>query len=164
MNKLKEVKLAIKNTPPQRLAKIEYQSHFMHMIGVSVVCGILIWKGFWWIIFAFIFSLGVTFSQWVSSMQKYKGIMEIVQPEPYDYKKDKSPSRRRDYIIKQTFGRYTWIVVAAFTIYTVIYYVPRDIWYMKLVFSLSIIFFYIFWYFFVTYWLAKKVGGYKDVD
>ncbi len=78
MKKLKELKEAIKNTSPDRLAKIEYQSHFMQIIGVALVCGILIYKGFWWIIFAFVFSLGVSLSQGISAYQKYHAIKDII--------------------------------------------------------------------------------------
>ncbi len=155
MSKFQEVKTAIKNTPPERLAKIEYQSHFMHMIGVSIVCGILIFKGFWWIIFAFVFSLGVTFSQWISAHQKYRAIVSLIGRREYDYDSDKSFTRKRDYIIKQAFGKFNWILMAIASFAITYLAVPRDSWYMNIAFSLVFLMTYIFLYFFLTYWVAK---------
>lgn len=161
MNKLKQLKRAIRKTPPERLAKIEYQSHFMHMMGVSVVCGILIWKGFWWIIFAFIFSLGVSYSQWVSAIQKHKGIVTIVGVKRYYPSRDKSFTRRRDYYIKKTLGKNVWILAALLSVYLNLRFVPRGPWWQDIIFSLGFLFFYIVIYFFFFYWLVKIIGEAK---
>ena len=79
MNKYQQWKHAIKNPQPERLAKVEYQSHFFQMIGITVVCIALIIKGFWWIIFAFIFGLGISYSQGMSAMIKYRNIMALIK-------------------------------------------------------------------------------------
>lgn len=105
MNKYQQFKEAIKSPPPQRLAKVEYQSHFMQMFGVSMVSVILIVKGFWYIIFAFIFSLGVSYSQGMTAYNKYHNIMGIIGKEdPKEFQKDPSPSRRRGKIINHIYG------------------------------------------------------------
>ena len=80
MNKYQEWKQAIKSPPPERLAKIEYQSHFFQMIGISFVCIILLFKGFWYIIFAFIFGLGISYSQGMSAFIKHRNIMALIKP------------------------------------------------------------------------------------
>ncbi len=154
MNKFKQLKEAIKNTSPDRLAKIEYQSHFMQILGVSAVCGILIFKGFWWIIFAFIFSLGVSFSQCVSAYQKYHAIKDIIG-DTYDVKKDKSFTRKRDYIIKQVYGnKMKWLCIFNSIVFTFLL-IPLNTWYFKILFSLFIIIFYVIQYFYVVFPIAK---------
>lgn len=159
MKKFKRLKQAIKNTPPDRLAKIEYQSHFMQILGVSLVCGILIWKGYWWIIFAFIFSLGVSLSQGISAYQKYHVIKDIVG-ETYNYKKDKSFTRKRDYVITSVYGWWIKWFVMAWAVLFVLFTFPYNTWYLKILFTLWIIIFYIFFYFYVVYWIAKLI--YKE--
>ncbi len=105
MKKLDQFKEAIKNPPPERLAKIEYQSHFLQMIGISVVCVALLLKGFWYIIFAFIFGLGISYSQGMTALMKYRNIIAIVGKEPVkNYDKDISFTRRRDKIITHVYG------------------------------------------------------------
>ncbi len=162
MKKFKQLKSAIRNTSPDRLAKIEYQSHFMQMIGVSAVCGILIFKGFWWIIFAFIFSLGVSFSQCVSAYQKYHAIKDIIG-DTYDVNKDKSFTRKRDYIINETFGKWIkWCIMLASAVLTWSW-VPYHTWYYKILFAFSFLIIHIILYFFITFWAANKYydGGKK---
>ena len=154
MKKFKELKEAIRNTSPDRLAKIEYQSHLMQMLGVSVVCGILIFKGLWWIIFAFIFSLGVSFSQCVSAYQKYHAIKDIIG-DTYNVKKDKSFTRKRDYIIKQVYGiKMKWICMFNSVVLT-FFFIPLNTWYFKILFALSIIIFYVVLYFYIVFPIAK---------
>lgn len=157
MNKLEELKQAIKNTPPERLARVEYRSHFMQMFGVLIVCSILIYRGYWWIIFAFIFSLGVSYSQGVSSYQKYNAIMEIIGKKEYDPIKDKSPTRKRDYIIKQVFPKWIWIVAAAKAGLIVYMWIPTNAWYMWISRAMIFILLYITIYFFLYYWVAKFI-------
>lgn len=158
MNKYQQLKKAIRQTPPERLAKIEYQSHFMHMVGVTTVCSILIWKGFWWIIFAFIFSLGVTYSQWISAIQKHKGIVEIVGVKKYNPKRDKSFTRRRDYYIRKAFGKHVWIFAVLLSAFLNIRFVPHSNWWQNIIFSFTFLFFYIVIYFFFFYAMVKFVG------
>lgn len=162
MSKIKEIKEAIKNTHPARLAKIEYQSHFLQILGVTTVCLILIWRGLWWIIFAFIFSLGISFSQGVSAYQKYKGIVEITNYK-YDFKNDKSWTRKRDHVIKQGLGNSVpKIASSLFAVSLGILLVPYHTWYYKLLFTFSIILFYLIFYFYVTYWCARSVVDKED--
>ena len=72
---------AIKNPPPERLASIEYKSHFLQGIGITVVCIFLIAKGFWYIIFAFVFGVGISYSQGITAYKKYQMIMSLQHPE-----------------------------------------------------------------------------------
>lgn len=158
MTKLQELKEAIKRTPPDRLAKIEYQSHFMQMLGVSIVSGILIYKGFWWVIFAFIFSIFISLSQGIGAYQKYHAIRNIMpQSEKYDPKKDKSFTRKRDYYIRKTFGKYMWILAVFSSIWFNLTYIPYNNWWQSILFSFSIIFVYLVIYFFFFYKLVKFV-------
>ena len=161
MSKYEELKKAMATQPPDRLAKIEYQSHFIHMIGVTTVCGILIFKGFWWIIFAFVFSLGVSYSQWISSYQKYIGISNIVGKKIYNPNKDKSFTRRRDYYIKDTLGKYIWVLAALASIYFNLKFVAHSNWWENIIFSFSILFFYVVVYFFFFYSITKFLRGKK---
>lgn len=157
--KFKQLKEAIKNTPPERLARIEYQSHFMQILGVSLVCGILIWKGYWWIIFAFIFSLGVSLSQGISAYQKYHVIKDIVG-DTYNFKKDKSFTRKRDYVNTKVYGWWIKWFAILFSIFFAFLVFPSYTWYDKILLVLGIIIFYIFFYFYVVYWIAKRL--YKE--
>ncbi len=154
MNKIKQIKNAIANTSPERLAKIEYQSHFMQIIGVTIVCGILIWKGFWWIILAFVFSIGVSVSQAISAHQKYTAIMSIVG-DTYNYDKDKSPTRRRDHVIKNTLGFWSKPVSVFVSLVVCMRYVPYNTWYYKILFAVCLLTVYLVFYFFPIYWMAK---------
>lgn len=158
MNKLQEIKEAIKRTPPQRLKKIEYQSHMMQMVGVSIVCGIFIWKGFWWIILAFIFSLGISFTQGISAYQQYIALCQHLGPLKYNPKKDKSFTRQRDYYIKKSFGKYTWVIAALSSLYINLRFVPYETWWQIILFSLGFIFFYIVIYFFFFYAVVDLLG------
>ncbi len=160
MNKLQEIKEAMKNTSPVKLAKIEYQSHFMQILGVAAVCGILIFRGLWWVIFAFVFSLGVSLSQGISSYQKYHAIRDIIG-DTYDVKKDKSYTRKRDYINTQVYGRSMKWMITILSILLPILFIPYNNWYMKIVFALSILVIYVVVYFKFVYFFAKKIydGG-----
>ena len=106
MSKFQKLKQAIKNPPPERLAKIEYRSHMYQAFGISFVCVMLIFKGFWYIIFAFIFGVGISYSQGMGAYQRYKVIMEIKGEENMeDFEDDISPTRRRSKIIRP-YGMY----------------------------------------------------------
>lgn len=156
MNKLEELKTTIRNTPPERLAKVEYRSHFLQILGTIAVCSILVYKGYWYIIFAFIFSLGVSYSQGVSSYQKYNAIMEI-RGNHYDPIKDKSPTRKRDYLIKKTFGSLFWFIVVLFSFFLTYLIVPTTRWYMKVSFAMVFLLIYLLLYFFLLYWVALLI-------
>jgi len=157
MTKLQQLKQAIKNPPPERLAKIEYQSHFFHMLGVSVVCLFLILKGFWYIIFAFIFMLGVSYSQGMTAYAKYRAISALLKPEsPDDYLNDPSPTRKRTKIINYTFGSLAKWVSITIAVFTSFIFIPitTSRWMMILAYMISIPLFFVLMYFFFFYWIA----------
>ena len=163
MKKLQQVKEAISNTPPDRLAKIEYQSHFMQMLGISIVCIILIIKGLWYIIFAFIFGLGISYSQGMTAYAKYKNIRAMLGKEnPKDFEADISPTRRRGKIINHVYGSGAkWISIVVSVLLTVMI-IPMDIsrWLMSLAYLIAIPGIYILIYFFFFYWFAYPL--YKE--
>jgi len=159
MKKLKEVREAILNPPPGRLERIEYRSHFMQILGVSVVCGILISRGLWWVIFAFVFSVGVSYSQGIGAYKRYKALMQYQPVE--DFSKDKSPTRKRDFIIKKVLGKYSWIIAAVISVVLTFFIIPRDTWYMKIVFGFMILTIYLVSYFVLFYFIAKPIYNYK---
>ena len=105
MNKWQQLKEAVKNPPPDRLAKIEYQSHFLQMGGITIVSIILLAKGLWYIIFSFIFALGINYSQGMGALRKYQNIKSLMPVEkPKDYVKDISFTRKRGKIIEYIYG------------------------------------------------------------
>lgn len=157
MGKLGDWKKAMKSPPPERLAKVEYQSHFFQMFGISIVCVILIAKGLWYVIFAFIFGLGISYSQGMSAYIKYNNIMALIQPEAVkDYGKDISPTRRRGKIINHVYGSSSkWVsmlvsVMGTFLILGVDY--SRLI--LSLIYPIVIIINYILVYYFMFYYAA----------
>ncbi len=157
MSKLNKFKQAIQSPPPERLAKIEYQSHFLQMLGVAVVCFVLIIKGLWYIIFAFIFSLGVSYSQGMSAYTKYRNILEMVKPEhPLNFEEDISPTRRRSKIINHVFGNKAhWsATLLSVGISWGIIPITLNRWLMIPAYIVSIPTIYILSYFFIFYWIA----------
>lgn len=160
MNKYQEWKQTIKSPPPERLAKIEYQSHFFQMIGITIVCIVLIVKGFWWIIFAFIFGLGISYSGGMSAMIKYRNIMALIKPEHFsEYDHDVSPTRRRDKIVTHVFGKSSkWFALimsvgASFVILGNNYSRVT----LSLLYPIVSIIFYLMVYFFLFYWIANPL-------
>ena len=101
MDVMERLKEAIANPPPERLASIEYRSHFLSILGILVVSVVLFLKGFWYIIFALIFGVGVSYSQGMTAYRKYKNILAIMGKEEKfeDLKDDISPTRMRGKII-----------------------------------------------------------------
>ncbi len=166
MKTFNKLKTAIQNTPPERLAKIEYRSHFYQMLGVLFVCSILVYRGYWYIIFAFIFSLGISYSQGVSAYQRYNFINNVRKKHVWEMhpEKDKSPSRKRDAIIKEVFGGSAWwacIVGSLVLTYLLIGYAT---WYQKLSFAMFLILFQVILYFFIMYWIAYPFYKYKNKE
>ncbi len=160
MNKYQQWKQAIKNPPPERLAKVEYQSHFFQMIGITIVCIILIIKGFWYIIFALIFGLGISYSAGMSAYIKYRNIMALLKPEHFsEYDHDNSPTRRRAKIVTHVFGKSAkWItlvlaVIASFAILGTSYSRVT----LSLLYPIVSIIFYFMIYFYVFYWVAYPI-------
>lgn len=160
MTKYEQWKEAIKNPPPERLAKVEYQSHFFQMIGITIVCIILIARGFWWVIFAFIFGLGISYSAGMSALIKYRNIMALLKPEHFsEYDHDNSPSRRRDKIVTHVFGKATkWVsIVAAVLGAFAILGTSHSRVTLSLLYPIVTIIFYFMIYFFVFYWAAHPI-------
>ncbi|HEC39530.1 hypothetical protein LCGC14_0538160 [marine sediment metagenome] len=158
MNKYQEWKTAVKAPPPERLAKVEYQSHFFQMMGISFVCIILLFKGFWYIIFAFIFGLGISYSQGMSAYIKYNNIMALIKPEAVeDYDKDNSPTRRRSKIINHVFGSTAkWISIfisAAVPLFFIQFAESRIAFSFAYVMMMIVIFTLVYFFFF--YWVAN---------
>ncbi len=158
MNKLQQLKKALASPPPERLAEIEYKSHFLQMVGIFAVCVMLIIKGFWYIIFALIFGVGVSYSQGITAYQKYKMIKSLYPVEkPEDYKKDISPSRKRSKIINFTIGGSAkWIsIVFAVGLSFIIIGMEVNRWLMMIFYPVFILVIYIIFYYFVVYWAAN---------
>ena len=157
MKKLQQLKQAIKNPPPERLAKVEYRSHFMQILGISAVCIILINKGFWYIIFAFIFGIGISYSQGMTAYKRYEMIKSLVAPEKLeDYEKDISPSRRRSKIINSVLGSWAkWLsIISAIGGSVLVINLELSRWILMVLYPLTIFVFYSFMYFFVLYWIS----------
>ena len=157
MSKLQQLKKAIQNPPPDRLAKVEYRSHFFQMFGIAVVCLFLILKGFWYIIFAFIFGIGISYSQGMTAYAKYRAISALLKPEsPDEYMNDPSITRRRTKIINYTFkgvAKWASIIIAVFTSFALIP-VTTSRWIMVLAYMISIPLIFVLMYFFLFYWVA----------
>ncbi len=154
-----KLKDAILNPPPGRLEKIEYRSHFFQILGVLFVCAILIARGFWWIIFAFIFSIGVSYSQGTAAYRRYKTLM--MYQEEYDPEIDKSPTRRADYIIRQAFGNWVWIWASIAAIGITYVIVPLTTIWWKISFTMILFLIYLLLYYGVFYSVAKLMYGRK---
>lgn len=167
MNKLNKLKQAIKNPPPERLAAVEYKSHFMQMLGISAVCIILIAKGLWYIIFAFIFGLGISYSQGMTAYQKYKAIMSLRHPERIeDFERDISFTRRRSKIVQSVIGKWgnfvSIIIAVAGAVLIIDPFSSR--WLLMLLYPITIAVGYFFVHFFILYWICypiykKKLRG-----
>jgi len=160
MSKLKALSNAIKNPPPDRLAKIEYRSHLLQGIGITAVCIILIFKGFWYIIFALIFGVGVSYTQGVSAYQKYK-ILATLRPKEKveDYKKDISPSRKRSKIVQHVFGNKTPYFVGSASIITTLFFIDPTVsrLQLSLTYPFLAVLIYVLLYFFFLYWIARPM-------
>lgn len=159
--KWQEIKDRIKNPPADRLAKVEYQSHFLNMIGTTAVCIILLFKGFWYIIFALIFSLGVSYSQGMTAYKKYQMIATMKGETPIE--KEISPSRKKDRIIKETIGNKALWISAVFAGLIPALIIPSI---NKIIYSLSYAFLAIaiftVIYYFPIYWIANYIYRRKE--
>lgn len=159
MNKLQQIKEAMRNPPAERLAKIEYRSHLYQALGIMFASIVLISKGLWYVIFAFIFGVGISYSQGIKAYQKYKTIMKFKEPEKMeDYEKDISPTRRKSKIIKSVMPYASWIVIILSVIFPVFIIDPTlSRWILMVIYPLTIILTYIILYFFIAYWIAYPI-------
>jgi len=158
--KFKKLKEAIKNPPPERLAKIEYRSHFMQLLGISAVCILLINKGLWYIIFAFIFGIGVSYSQGMTAFKKYEIISSYKSPESLeDYEKDISPSRRRSKIVESVMGRWAkWIsIIVSVVVAVLVIDSSLSRWLLMVFYPITLSVLFIFIYFFILYWITYPI-------
>lgn len=157
--KFEKLKEAISNPPPERLAKIEYKSHFYQMFGIAAVCIILIAKGFWFVIFAFIFGVGISYSQGISSYQRYVTIMKLINPEKVsDYEKDISFTRRRGKIIESVIPNSRWLAILSSVILSVMVIDPTlSRWILMIIYPLTLFVFYAFIYYFVCFWISYPI-------
>jgi hypothetical protein len=162
MTKIQELKEAMKNPPPERLARIEYRSHLFQALGVTFVCIVLIQKGFWYIIFAFIFSLGISYSQGMTAYKRYEAILAMKDPEKMeDYEKDISPTRKRNKIIESVLPHSKWLS-SIFAVVASVAFIDATLsrWLLMLLYPLSIIFIYVLFHFFLLYYICYPI--YRD--
>ncbi len=157
MNKLEQLKEAMSNPPPERLAKIEYRSHFFQILGIAIVSVIVIIKGFWYIIFAFIFGVGVSYSQGITAYRKYININAMLgKKDPVEFQSDISLTRRRGNIINHALGKGPrWASVTISAIAPILF-IPLDLsrWLFTLAYFISMIIIYVLFYYFFFYWIA----------
>lgn len=156
MGKIKQAFESMKNTPPDRLAKIEYQSHILSIIGNLIVCIILISKGFWYIIFAFIFSFGVTYSQAVASYQKYISLKMMLGDSSLK-NIEKSFTRSRDYEIKNRVGFWGRIIAFLGALVLTYFIIGFGRWYWNILFTVVFLVLYLFIYFYPIYCITKLI-------
>lgn len=150
----------IKNPPLDRMAAIEYRSHFLQMFGIIVVCLILILKGFWYIIFAFIFGVGISYTQGVSAYNKYRMLNSLKPKEkPDQFELDISPSRRRSKIIKYVMGSKALIISSILSVVAAVFIINPQL--SRLPLTVAYIAFipsaYLFFYFFMFYWISYPI-------
>ncbi len=159
MGKWEQILKAVKDPPPERLAAIEYRSHMLNILGVMMVSIILIYKGFWYIIFAFIFGTGVSYSQMVGSYRKYLAIREFNPMKYPSIEKDPSPTRKRSRIINEALGsNIKWLISIISVIVSLFIINPSESgWAVKAAYPLLVMFIWILIYYFPTFWIANMV-------
>ena len=167
-SKTEQLKEALKNPPPERLAAIEYRSHALQSIGIIFVCVMLIAKGYWYVIFALIFGVGVSYSQGMSAYARYKTIKSLSPPEKIEnFDKDISWTRRRSKIINYSLGGWAnWISIIVSVLTSVaLIGAENSRWLLMVSYPIMIMVLYIFLYFFVSYWVANPIyiQGCKEV-
>ena len=158
-SKFQQWKSAMKNTPPERLLKINMQGFVMQSIGLITVCTvILLQTTWWWLIFAFIFGLFNQYSGFVSNYQQYIQILEYKKLAGIKDEEDKSPHRKKAKLIKEVLGKKVgWITAFASAVisYSII---PGDWkWYFKSpsILLLILVSYYLI-YFKFFYYIAKR--------
>ncbi len=156
-DKIKKLKEVMNNPPPERLARIEYQSHFLQIIGISAVCVMLYLKGLWYIIFAFVFGVGISYSQGVTAYRKYLTIMQFVKPESLEeFDKDISPTRRRSKIIKSVMGGVPKgiSIILSLGVALMLIDPTKSRWFLMGAYPLVMFVAFIFIYFFLFFWIC----------
>ncbi len=165
MSKWEDYKRAIKNPKPELLMQVEYRSHFMQIFGVAIVSVILVLKGFWYILFAFIFSIGVSYSQGMAAYKKYNSYMSYMENQPTE--EDPSPSRRRSKVVQKVFGGASTMWASGLAVISAYVLIDpfRAPWYVQLAYFMLMLIFYVIFYYFILYWFAKRFDTkrYKEV-
>lgn len=162
---------AMKNPSPERLTEIEFKSHFLQIGGI-IIAGILIVifaKPIWYIIFAFIFGVGVSYSQGMNAYRRYKTIKKFSPVEnPKDFEKDISFTRRRGKIISHSYGKWvSWIIIASSVVVAMMVIDPTiSRWKLMILYPLTIfiiyfVFYYVFMYPFAYSIYKEKIKGEK---
>lgn len=173
ISKWKEFKEKLKNPRPEVLFKIEYKSYLLGAIGTFLTCAILVALGYWYVIFAFIFNLGISYSAGMRAYKKYKNLIQFMPKEnPKDFIGDISPSRRRSKIIEFVFGRWirTFSIVLSILISGWILLKPilkaqifgRIL--LSMPFTILTFGIFVFFYFFIVYKLAYPIYRRKVQD
>lgn len=150
----------MKNTPPERLLKINMQGYVLQSIGIIVVCTILVvTRSMWWLIFVFLFALWNNYSGFVSAYKQYTQVyqlrkeLKLVSPEV------KSPHLKKAMMIKDKFGKKAgWvsaIIAAAISLLIVNPLTAR--WYFKLLYIIMLPVFYYFFYFVIFFKLSRRL-------
>lgn len=155
----------LKSPPPERLAYIEYQSHFINIAGVLIVALILVLKGYWYVILAFIFSIGVSYSQGMAALNKYRVLTEnfpvLRTPQQVieDIEREKSGMRRRRKTLLFIAGRsYSWLIMLLAILFSMVLINPFGArWYLQVLFVLMILPLYIILYFGIAYKLVEPL-------
>lgn len=135
------------------------------MLGVITVCSILIYKGYWYIIFALVFTLGVSYSQGMSAYNKYKLIKKVVGDRYKNPQDDPSPTRRKNRVIEERFGSWAkYLSITKAVVFSWLIFDPgAHGWFIKTLFVFSSLISYLFVYYFPVYWIAlattKKMKG-----
>ena len=139
--KLDSLKQALKNPPPERLAAIEFRSHMMQGFGIAFASVLLIIKGLWYIVFEFVFGIGISYSQGMNAYMKWKTLISMKSPEKaIEFELEISPTRRRSKIIKHVFGEKAKYLSMFFAVAASIMLIPIDLsrWLLMLIYPISI--------------------------
>jgi len=157
-SKFEEWKSAVKNTPPERLLKINMQGYILQSIGLLIVCTILLFRGsWWWLIFAFIFSIWNNVSGFISAWKQYDEVVSL-KKEMGIVEEDKSLHRNKASFIKSKLGKKAgWIsiILSVLISYSSVSYFGWQ-WYHKTIMILCVFILYYFIYFKLGYSLAKR--------
>jgi len=162
MNRFKQWKQAMRNTPPERLLKINMQGFVLQSIGIIVVCILLITSPMWWLILVFVFSLWNNYSGLVQNYQQYKQIIELKKEFGVEEPEDKSPHRNKSRLVKEKYGKKAgWITAALSVTCTVgvMYLITGEFvkwgWWQVLAYPLFFLLYYLI-YFKLLYGRAKN--------
>ncbi|KKM60956.1 hypothetical protein LCGC14_1536570 [marine sediment metagenome] len=160
MTKLQDAYEAMKNPPPERLARIEYRNQF-YLIGAYVFAGtFLIYHGFWYIIPIFLFSSFISYAQGMTSYKKYQVIKQFVPEEkPEEFENEISPTRKRSKIINYVYGRHVSWGLAGTSVVLALFVIDptQSRWMLMLLYPFVMLSTYFALYFGIMYWIALPI-------